>query len=61
MPQTEKTAELYRMETPGHLCPYGLKSKDLLRRHGFRRADTIAAVLTAELAFLQGTIATGSP
>ena len=32
--QTGKTATLYRMVMPGHLCPYGLKSKDLLERHG---------------------------
>ena len=30
-----KTAELYRMATDDHLCPYGLKSKDLLERNGF--------------------------
>lgn len=35
----EKTAALYRMVTPGHLCPYGLKSKDLLERQGFRVLD----------------------
>lgn len=39
MPPSDKTAELYRMETPDHLCPYGLKSKDLLRRHGYRVED----------------------
>lgn len=39
MPPSDKTAELYRMETPEHLCPYGLKSKDLLRRHGYRVID----------------------
>ena len=30
-----KTATLYRMVMPDHLCPYGLKSKDLLERQGF--------------------------
>lgn len=39
MPPSDKTAELYRMETPDHLCPYGLKSKDLLRRLGYRVID----------------------
>ncbi|WP_417628426.1 MauE/DoxX family redox-associated membrane protein [Pararhodobacter aggregans] len=39
MPPSDKTAELYRMETPEHLCPYGLKSKDLLTRHGYRVID----------------------
>jgi glutaredoxin len=30
-----KTAELYRMVMPDHLCPYGLKAKALLERQGF--------------------------
>jgi len=34
-----KTAELYRMVMPDHLCPYGLKSKDLLERKGFEVED----------------------
>ena len=34
-----KTARLHRMVMPGHLCPYGLKSKDLLERHGYRVED----------------------
>ena len=34
-----KTAKLYRMVMPGHLCPYGLKSKDLLERQGFDVED----------------------
>ena len=35
----EKTATLYRMVMPNHTCPYGLKSKDLLERRGFRVDD----------------------
>lgn len=34
-----QTAKLYRMVMPGHLCPYGLKSKDLLERQGFDVED----------------------
>lgn len=34
-----KTAQLYRMVMPGHVCPYGLKSKWLLERHGFSIED----------------------
>ncbi len=34
-----KTATLYRMATPDHTCPYGLKSLDLLRREGFDVED----------------------
>ena len=29
-----KTATLYRMAMADHMCPYGLKSKDLLERQG---------------------------
>ena len=36
---TAKTASLYRMVTPDHFCPYGLKSKDLLEREGFTVED----------------------
>lgn len=34
-----RNAKLYRMVMPDHLCPYGLKSKDLLRRKGFEVDD----------------------
>ena len=34
-----KQATLYRMETAGHICPFGLKSKDLLQRQGFKVSD----------------------
>lgn len=34
-----KTAVLYRMVTPQHTCPYGLKAKDLLKRSGFQVED----------------------
>jgi glutaredoxin len=37
--QNGKTAILYRMVMPDHVCPYGLKSKDLLERHGFTVED----------------------
>jgi len=30
-----KSATLYRMVMPNHICPYGLKAKDLLKRNGF--------------------------
>lgn len=39
-PDTQrKTAQLYRMAMPGHLCPFGLKSKGLLERQGFDVED----------------------
>ena len=34
-----KTATLYRMASKSHLCPYGLKSKDLLKREGYEVDD----------------------
>lgn len=30
-----KAATLYRMVMPNHICPYGLKTKDLLHRQGY--------------------------
>ena len=34
-----KKAVIYRMVMPDHLCPYGLKSVDLLERKGFQVED----------------------
>ncbi len=34
-----KHAILYRMVTPEHICPFGLKSKDLLERKGYKVDD----------------------
>jgi len=34
-----KTAALYRMATPEHICPFGLISLDLLQREGFEVED----------------------
>ncbi|KKK92730.1 hypothetical protein LCGC14_2700000 [marine sediment metagenome] len=34
-----KSAILYRMVTDEHICPFGLKSKDLLQRNGFTVDD----------------------
>jgi len=34
-----KDAVLYRMVMPDHVCPYGLKARDLLRRKGFKVDD----------------------
>ncbi|MGQ8365377.1 MauE/DoxX family redox-associated membrane protein [Glaciecola sp. 1036] len=33
------TAVLYRMHTDDHICPFGLRSKDLLEREGFEVED----------------------
>jgi len=32
---SSKQATLYRMVTTDHMCPHGLKSKDLLQRQGY--------------------------
>lgn len=34
-----KKATLYRMVTDKHICPFGIKSKDLLQREGFEVED----------------------
>jgi len=34
-----KSATLYRMVMPAHICPYGLKARDLLRRRGYAVDD----------------------
>lgn len=38
-PKATRTAILYRLVTPEHVCPWGLKSKDLLERSGFEVED----------------------
>ena len=38
-PKANKTAVLYRMVTPEHVCPWGLKAKDLLQRSGYKVED----------------------
>ncbi|MGE0804237.1 MAG: glutaredoxin family protein [Burkholderiaceae bacterium] len=35
----DKSATLYRMVMAEHVCPYGLKARDLLRREGFEVDD----------------------
>ncbi len=63
-----KTASLYRMAMPGHLCPFGLKSKSLLERKGYTVDDNLLTtrdevdafraahdVKTTPQAFIDGT------
>jgi len=38
-PSTQQTARVYRMKTADHLCPFGLKTVDLLKRKGFEVDD----------------------
>lgn len=37
----DKTVSLYRMAMPGHLCPFGLKSKSMLERKGYTVDDNL--------------------
>ena len=37
--QPPRTARLYRMVMPEHVCPYGLKALELLKRKGFNVED----------------------
>ena len=37
--QNQKTATLYRTVMPDHICPHGLRSRDLLKRQGFKVND----------------------
>ena len=39
MPSPAKTAVLHRMVMPNHTCPYGLKSKHLLKTRGYKVDD----------------------
>ncbi len=36
---TQKSARLVRLVTPDHLCPWGIKAYDILRRRGFSISD----------------------
>ena len=36
-----RTATLYRMILPDHTCPYGVRARELLERHGFEVDDRI--------------------
>ena len=38
-PAATKKAVLYRMVMPDHICPYGLKARDLLERSGYEVED----------------------
>ena len=38
-PRAAKKAVLYRMVMPEHVCPWGLKARDLLRRYGYEVDD----------------------
>lgn len=37
----DRRAILYRMVLPEHTCPFGVRAKDLLERHGFEVDDRV--------------------
>jgi glutaredoxin len=37
----EKTATLYRMVLPDHVCPFGVRAKQMLEGSGFRVEDRV--------------------
>lgn len=68
-----KTATLYRMILPEHVCPFGVRAKEMLERHGFAVEDHILAsreeanafkaehgVATTPLVFIDGKPIGGS-
>ncbi|MEO7410838.1 MAG: MauE/DoxX family redox-associated membrane protein [Sphingomicrobium sp.] len=52
MPDKSKRATLYRMVMPDHICPYGLKARDLLRRQGYEVEDRPLQTRAATDAFM---------
>lgn len=47
----DKTATLYRMVLPEHVCPFGVRAKEMLERAGYRVDDWILDSRTAVEAF----------
>lgn len=37
----ERVATLYRMVLPDHVCPFGLRAKQLLEEHGYEVDDRL--------------------
>lgn len=51
MPSSKPVAVLHRLATPDHLCPWGLKALDLLKRKGFAVEDHLLPSREAGAAF----------
>ncbi|MBL4856033.1 MAG: glutaredoxin, partial [Idiomarina sp.] len=41
MSQSTQKATLYRMSTPDHQCPFGLKTRHLLKANGYDVDDNL--------------------
>ena len=37
----DKSATLYRMILPDHVCPFGVRAKEMLERHGYAVDDRV--------------------
>ena len=37
----KKTAVLYRMILPDHVCPFGVRAKEMLEQHGYEVDDRV--------------------
>ena len=61
MASAAKQAILYRMVMPQHVCPYGLKARDLLRRRGYTVDDRWLTTREATDAFKAGYGVTTTP
>lgn len=48
---SDPSATIYRMAMEHHVCPYGLKAKDLLRRNGYSVEDRLLTTREATDAF----------
>lgn len=57
----KKTATLYRMVTPDHLCPWGLKAHHLLKSHGYQIDDRHLTSSAENKAFKQEHQVTETP
>ena len=49
-----KKATLYRMVLPDHVCPYGVRAKEMLEQHGFAVDDRLLESRDEVDAFMVG-------
>lgn len=57
----KKKASIYRMVTPDHLCPWGIKALDLLRRKGFQIEDHHLESMEANKAYKESNGVSETP
>ena len=57
----KKKATIYRMVTPDHLCPWGIKALDLLRRNGFQIEDHHLESMEANKAYKESNKVSETP